>query len=300
MEASEQKDISSAEITAHYRTAIPEISGDKYSQLLTSEAGRIKASAFIDRYHYPLVNRKVSARAGYLLLEANRLLTSGYYDSVISFASGFSMLLYCIAERNLSYSAIQYFDSDLPHMIYERNKRIEVIKDKLNPIVFNRLNSFALDLEKACLNKRKLKELFPNCEKPIFIIEGVIYFLSNDCVNWLIDEMGSYRQTAVLLDYWPEDMQSTSQKFREAFKDINTIIPEQTKSFWDVSTMNKFTNLFPSVDVWTIADVDAKLSAQGGLLPALIHPDEYFPLKMITAQKGKISADKFPHVKLSG
>lgn len=290
MAASEQKDISSAEMTAIYRTTIPEISGDQYSQLLISEAGKIKARAFIERYHYPLVNRKVSARAGYLLLEANRLLTSGYYDSVISFASGFSMLLYCIAEKNLSQSAIQYFDSDLPHMIKERNKRIDAIKDKLNPIVFNRLKNFALDLEEACLNKKKLKELFPNCEKPVFIIEGVIYFLSSDCVNWLIDEVGSYHQAVVLLDYWPEDMQTISQKFREAFKDINTIIPEQTKSFWNAATMDKLKFLFPSVDDWTIADIDAKLSLQSGLPPELINPDDYFPLKIITAQKGKICA----------
>lgn len=47
METPNQKDISSAEMTAIYRTAIPEISGDRLSQLLSSEAGKIKAQAFL-------------------------------------------------------------------------------------------------------------------------------------------------------------------------------------------------------------------------------------------------------------
>jgi hypothetical protein len=43
MKTPEQKDISSAEMTAVYRAAFPQISGDRLSQLLVNEAGRVKA-----------------------------------------------------------------------------------------------------------------------------------------------------------------------------------------------------------------------------------------------------------------
>src|SRR3989338_9366545 len=96
-ESIQQKDISSAEITAVYRCAIPGLSRDTLSEKLASPAGKERAAAFIAKYNYPLVNRKISLRAGYFLSEATRLLSSGQYDSCISFASGFSLLLYYTA-----------------------------------------------------------------------------------------------------------------------------------------------------------------------------------------------------------
>ena len=54
-------------------------------------------------------------------------------------------------------------------IIKERNMRIDIIKNKLNIIILNRLKSFVLNLEEACAAKKKLKDLFPDCKKPIFI-----------------------------------------------------------------------------------------------------------------------------------
>lgn len=135
MNSLQQKDVSSAEITAIYRSAIPELSGDTLSEKLVSTAGSERAAEFIEKYNYPLVNRKISVRAGYFLSEATRLLASGHYDSCISLASGFSLLTYYIADKNINHSHVKYFDTDLPHMIAERAKRIENIKSLLNPEV---------------------------------------------------------------------------------------------------------------------------------------------------------------------
>ncbi len=70
----QQEEVSSAEITAVYRCAIPELSSDRHSINLVSPAGKEKAAAFIAKYDYPLVTRKISLRAGYFLSEAVRLL----------------------------------------------------------------------------------------------------------------------------------------------------------------------------------------------------------------------------------
>ena len=298
MDSAQQKDISSAEMTAIYRSAIPQLSRDYLSQSLASEGGKLKAQGFIERYQYPLVNRKVSARAGYLFLEATRLINSGRYDSVISFASGFSLLTYYIAQANFSKLGIQYWDTDLLHMINERNVRIDKIKEKLDSRVLSNIKTKSFDLEDAFLNKRRLREIFPTCERPIFIIEGVIYFLSQGCVNWLIQEIGSYAQAAILLDYWPDDMQVTSALFKRAFIDINTIIPEQAKSFWDKSTMMNFQSFFPRIDDWSLTDVDIELSKIGGIYPELCDPNQYFPLRLMTAEKGVETVGKFFHAKL--
>lgn len=87
---------SSAELTAHYRCAFPELSHDSISQLLAPDTS---AKAFIEKYHYELAPRKISVLAGFFLDQATELLNSGKYDSVISFASGFSMLTYLIAQQ---------------------------------------------------------------------------------------------------------------------------------------------------------------------------------------------------------
>ncbi len=147
------QDVSSAEITAIYRCAIPELSQDNLSIKLSSTAGRERAAAFITKYNYPLVSRKISICAGYFLSEATRLIDSGKYDSCISFASGFSLLLYNIAVKNIVYDHIKYLDTDLPHMVEERERRIHTISNTLDQKVIKNIHTKAFDIENAYQKK---------------------------------------------------------------------------------------------------------------------------------------------------
>lgn len=296
----EQKEISSAEMTAFYRSAEPLLSGDQHSIELASTEGIQKAKAFIHKYNYPLVNRKISLRAGYCLHEAIRLLNNGGYDSCISFASGFSLLTYYIKQQ-VNNTKIQYFDTDLAHMIIERNRRIKEIGCKLDSTIIKEIQSKALDLENAYKQGLSLKDVFPTCHKPMFIIEGVIYFLSQGCVDWLMEQIAAYQHSAIIMDYWPEDMQKKSSLFSRVYKDINLIIPEQTKSFWDHATVAHFKRMFPSTSDLALSEVEHMMLSINHQppIPTLVDQNQYFPLKMITAEKKKRRVkEEFPYAKL--
>ncbi|MCC2624371.1 MAG: hypothetical protein K0R14_244 [Burkholderiales bacterium] len=283
-----QEGVSSAEITAVYRCAVPELSQDKLSEKLSSAAGRQRAAAFITKYNYPLVSRKISVCAGYFLSEATRLIASGKYDSCISFASGFSLLLYNIAVKNLAYNNIQYLDTDLPHMIEERERRINTISHTLDQQVIKNIYTKAFDIEKAYQKNQRLKDIFPNYHKPIFIADGVSYFLSSGCVDWLIEQMGSYTQSATMLYYWPENMPHISSLFARVFSDLNKgMILETLKSFWDQSTIAKFRSQFSHTADYSLKEAEQILAWEKTpvLESLLTDPNQYFPVRLITGEK---------------
>lgn len=88
-----------------------------------------------------------SVCAGYFLQEATRLIQTGLYDSIISFASGLSLLTYLIAEKNPQFSGV-FFDTDFPYMIEQRNERIAAIADKaLDSNVLKKLQSMIFDMK---------------------------------------------------------------------------------------------------------------------------------------------------------
>ena len=62
-----ETDISSAEMTAYWRSLYPLLSGDTLSINLASVEGIQKAKIFEEKFKYPLVGRKVSVRAGFML-----------------------------------------------------------------------------------------------------------------------------------------------------------------------------------------------------------------------------------------
>jgi len=235
-----------------------------------------------------LAQRKISLCAGYFLLEATRLLSSGDYDSCISFASGFSLLIYLIARKNAAYTNIKYFDTDFPHMIKERNERIDAIRSELDQTILARIQCKAFDIEKAYQQNRKLKDVFPNCHRPIFIADGVSYFLTPGCANWLIEQMGTYEQSAAMMYYWPDDMLQKSSLFAKVFEDLNKgMILASLKSFWDDSTIAKFKAQFPYTSDRAIADVDEMISNMQipALEPELTNPNQYFPVRLIMGEK---------------
>lgn len=275
------QDVSSSEITAMYRCKYPEISGDTLSQLLVSPAGKERAQAFIDKYNYPLVNQKISLRARAFLDEASRLIQSGHYDACISFASGFSLLNYLIAKNNNCAENVNYIDTDFAHMIEERNWRINKIE--LDPAILAKINSHAFDIEQAFKSGKSLKETFPQCHNPIFIIEGVSYFLSTACIDWLFEQIASYDRSAIIIDYWPDDMLETSQLFARVYDDLNQgMILEELKSFWGKSTLQKFKKHFPQNQDYSLIDLEEMYATDSKR--EMLDPNRYFPLRVISGK----------------
>ena len=85
MSEHEKTTISSAELTANYRCAFPEISGDTVSSLLSSEQGKKLAEDFIARYNYPLVQEaKIYTEKLFLekFLSEGRFITGHHVASI--------------------------------------------------------------------------------------------------------------------------------------------------------------------------------------------------------------------------
>ncbi len=290
MSEHEKTTISSAELTANYRCAFPEISGDTVSSLLSSEQGKKLAEDFIARYNYPLVQRKISACAGYFLKEVTRLIQTGHYDAIISFASGLSLLTYRIAQENPNFEG-DFLDTDLDYMINERNKRIKnVVSSALDLDIVKKLHTKTFDIEQAYREGVPLKEVFSQYKKPIFILDGVSYFLSYECVNWFIEQIGDYRYSAFSLYYWPSDMFEQSQLFSTVFKDLNkTMIKEELRSFWDRKTIEKVKSYFDVVKDQSLAEVELDL-VKDPTQCQLLDANYFFPVRLLTAENSNRKA----------
>ncbi|PIQ42396.1 MAG: hypothetical protein COV52_05125 [Gammaproteobacteria bacterium CG11_big_fil_rev_8_21_14_0_20_46_22] len=276
------KEISSAEMTAIYRCSEPEISHDSLSKKFASTEGYKKAEHFIQAHRYPLVNRKVSVRAGYIFEETSRLLETQKYDSVISFASGFSLLLDCLY---LKYPNYLYIDTDLPKIITERRQRLSEISSFLDSKARNHADMQAFNLLDEFKKQQKLKEAFPNCSNPIFIIEGAIYFLPEPCVHWMIDEISSYDTAAIILDYWPENITEKSVIFKRSLEYMQTMMPESIQSFWHKEIQSKIKQQFLRIKDASISDVEKSLCKPLKIEQKLLNQNEYFPLRLLTAEK---------------
>jgi len=57
-----RKPVSSAELTALWRSSYPSISYDNLSRFLISEEAHLQSNQFIQFHDYPLITRKISAR----------------------------------------------------------------------------------------------------------------------------------------------------------------------------------------------------------------------------------------------
>lgn len=282
-------DISSAEMTAYWRSLYPHLSGDRISKELASDAGIAKADDFEKRFDYPLVKRKVSVRAGFMLDTSTQLLRSGEFDSCISIASGFSMLTYLIATNILpGLPTVTFMDLDLPHILEARRIRTLPLLDKLDRSILERVVLVAADLEKACAEKRPFRELFPRCERPVFIIEGLIYFLSKDCVDWIIHEISSYDKAAVLFDYWPADGTEYSACFKRVVDSLKGFMPENVKSFWSKDSIAELASHFAASADIGLQSVENRASEIAGEAPMFVNQNEFFPVRFFVGSKPKL------------
>ena len=216
--------ISSAEMTAAWRSQYPAISKDKYSHLLVSQLGYDKAQDYCHN-EYPHAALQMSIRAGYCFEQCSKLLNEGEYDAVVSLGSGFSLLTLAIADivapDETRSELLTLVDCDMDPIMTVRNSRIAstpCVQEKLNQASITFQNE-ALDLEQVFTSGQLLTDFLPdNVTKPIFVLEGLVYFLSLECQNWLFEQISDgsqFDQSALVMDYWPEDAAQISQLFRD-------------------------------------------------------------------------------------
>lgn len=283
----ESANISSAEMTAYWRSLFPELSHDSYSIRLASTEGILKAKEFEKKFDYPLVGRKVSVRAGFILEKAKELLSTGQYDACISFASGFSLLTYCIAsELGEKAEFITFYDSDLLHIIEERNHRIQTLIHEGNlPTEVSNIKALPIDLEIACKQNISFKKLFESCKRPLFIVEGVIYFLSDTCVQWMLNAVSSFDNAALIFDYWPQDGINESTCFKRVVNSLKGFMPESVKSFWDKTSIDTLYKSFSHVNDEKIGMIENKMSAELSEIAQFSDQNLFFPVNFIVARK---------------
>ncbi len=280
----ENNNISSAEMTAYWRSGY-KISGDHLSEELASPQGIEKAHQFEEKYNYPLVKRKVSVRARFMLDLACHFLNTKQYDSCISFASGFSLLTYFIFQRLHTESlSIKFIDTDLQDILNERQKRIAKMAYQ-HSLIENNIAAQVLDLEEACNNNYHLKDIFPSCENPVFLIEGVIYFLSTKCVMWLIKEISSYDTAALIFDYWPEDGAQESKCFSNTVHALRGFMKESVVSFfdngfWSEQNFKQLTQNFSAIKHCGIGHFEKNLVTDNSESCLLTDQNEFFPVML--------------------
>ena len=275
-----EQNISSAEITAYMRSQQPELSRDNVSYHLVSDAGFEKFYEFVEGMQYPLATRKIFIRAGYFYQQALRLLQTGQYDSCISIASGFSMLTYQLA-RVVS-TEIQFYDTDLPHMLALRQARIEQNQTHFDMEILQRMTHQSLDA--TALEEQSLKSLFPNCKRPLFIIEGLLYFLEPTAVTRLLNEITSYEKSAVLLDYWPENGLAISAILKRIICQLKGFIAEDIQCFLTSKQLQLLHERYKKISDISILEADTLLSEQHNQLPELLDQNEVFPIRILVAE----------------
>ena len=289
----DDNNISSAEMTAYWRSLHPSVSNDNISQYLASPAGIEKAKQFEKQFNYPLVGRKVSVRAGFFLREAVEALKTGEYDACISLGSGLSLLPLLIKQQLPQKLAeeVTFYDTDLPYMIEMREKRIAELKSLETDIDFSSLAQIKLlsiDLEAASKENRTLREVFPNAKKPFFLVEGIIYFLSEACNQWIYNQINSFAHAGIVLDYWPDNAPLRSKCFRDFFEKLRATngdyMPEKIQSFFRQPDTTMYQTSFTFFKDIPIEDVEAaRVSPEDS--KQLTNSDEFFAIQLMSARK---------------
>ncbi len=275
------ENISSSEMTAYWRSKYFLLSNDRLSVQLSSTDGIDKAHLFEEKYNYPLIGRKVSVRAGWFLEQAVSSLLTSQYDSCISLGSGFSLLTYYIANRVSQSQSIQFIDVDLDQILSVRNKRINALSTQkiVDSNILTRLSTKSIDLENAYQSGVNFNELFGTCERPVFIIEGIIYFLSKGCVQWIFDGIATYKTNVIIFDYWPDGAANNSKCFKRVFDSLNDFIPEQIQRLLSIDELQKLCKSHLIKDV-SLQEIENEWSRKNGEEPQFLNQDEFIPVRL--------------------
>jgi hypothetical protein len=137
----------------------------------------------------------------------------------------------------------------------------------------------------ACKQQKKFKDIFVNCNKPVFIVEGLIYFLSNECVDWITNEILTYTKATVIFDYWPANGTEKSICFKRAIEALKGFIPENVKSFWDRENISQFSKHFLIGNDYSLMSIENKASSEINENPQFTNQDEFFPVHFFVGKR---------------
>lgn len=199
---------SSAEMTAFLRSSYSDISKDYISQHMVSNDGIGNTYQFITLFNYPLIARLISVRARFFLNEAVSLLETGKYDACISIASGFSLLTSLI-KRKIE-RRVAFIDCDLKEMIDERQNRINnhfLFQD----ISANNTSHLVLNIADLYQKRINITTQFSQFKNPLFLIEGLSYFLPKTITYWLMSQILQFENAAIIMDYCPTPNQEPNK-----------------------------------------------------------------------------------------
>ena len=265
--------LTSAEMTAYWRSQDPELSGDRLSSLLVSKEGIQLANNFKEQA-YPLIEHHLALRNRFFFTRASRLLKSGRYDACISIGSGLSLLNHYLAD---AIPDIVFYDMDLPEVLQMRNERLLKIKDRFKTTTWERVRSQPVDLEKSFDSKKHLKELLPACSSPIFIVEGVFFYLSQGCFAWFLNESSKYKTGALLFDYWPKGEAEKSSTTKKMLDFLAVSIRERVKMFHHRSEIQKLAAPKKVEEDLTIQEVESEFVQK----PRLVNIDQIVPCRYV-------------------
>jgi hypothetical protein len=280
--------VSSAEMTAVWRSSTAKISLDALSGALSSQDGRNLAGVFRDDV-YPLIERHLTVRARFFLENGVGLMRHGNFDACISLGSGLSMLTTGIHSRVMQDrrgDAPYFVDADVPRMIALRRERLRVSGRGTRA-----LEHVSLDLEECARQRKRLRNIVPRAKHPIFVLEGLIYFLSRACVEWLFEEIRSYSDAAVIVDYWPSQAPILSSTFRRMIDFFER--PQVVENVRGLISESDWSNLLVG---WSIlCDQDVATVERGFVTEVLLtDPEAFVPARFLVAASSRAQLPTWP------
>ncbi len=284
-----ERPVSSAELTALWRSLHPSISHDNLSIHMVSDKAKHQSDVFIEMHHYPLISRKISARAGYIFNEALHLIRNYHCDSVLSFACGYSLLGLLISLA--SPHPIHVIDTDLPLILADRQQRLKNLSlSKAEQTALAKVSHDEFDIEQAAVKNIDLSKRFPQCKRPVIILEGITYFLTPNTRDWLIQALKKWHNACIILEYWPENSLEISNKIKASFEiDLKKNFKEHLKSFMLDKHIEDLTSWYDATDI-SIGEAENELSRLANEEPQLLNPHDYYPIRILTgAPKEKIT-----------
>lgn len=273
--------VSSAEFTGLWRSAYPTISYDNLSKFLISQQAKEQSKRFIKHHNYPLIERKISARAGYIFNQAVHLVENYHCNSIISLACGYSMLGFLIKQQ--VQRPIDIVNTDLLSILESRQSRYQQLPlSDSEQSSLHHIHHIEFDIEKAYLDNTTLTTFFKKFQRPIIILEGITYFLNPQTRDWLITQLKDWKDACIILEYWPENSLEISKKLKDSFEaDLHKDFKEKLKSFMTDQMIDELKSSYDWTDIG-IGEAELILSTQAAENNRLIDQNDYYPIRIFT------------------
>ncbi len=221
--------ITSAEMTAVWRSTEPLLSCDNYSVMLASSEGKKKALDF-QNHIYPLVSRHLSVRAGYIHRLANDIIKNRNIETCVSLGSGFSSLLHTLVQKEPKLVAI---DTDLATVLSTRTQRLKKLNGLVDNSVLQKVKMAVVDVEEFAKQRADLAKYLGLNNRTLIMMEGLSYYLSPSAIRWVFAQCVKGPAEVLLFDYWPTAALSKSRVLRAVIKELNADCAETVTSTID-------------------------------------------------------------------